>query len=185
MLDKFGGKNGGGSSGQVQGRGHQKRGLQKQRLPAGMVACTKKQKIQDEIVERRLLGKNIRFVPRIQLAASTKHEGMKRQRRMKVMKDMTKKIRSGGRMDSEIRWWVAELLAADCEKAWLHPGEEETTQKLYAWLEKMKKEDEKRKMDETLHQIVNQMIKCAEGSAVHLHKITKHADLQERRECKA
>ena len=34
--------------------------------------------------------------------------------------------------------WVAELLAADCEKAWLHPEEEEedTMQKWYNWLEK-------------------------------------------------
>ena len=29
-------------------------------------------------------------------------------------------------MDAENRWWVAELLAANCEKAWLHPREEET-----------------------------------------------------------
>ena len=51
-------------------------------------------------------------------------EEMKRQR-MKIMKDLTKKISSRGRMDAENRWWVAELLAADCEKAWLRPGEEE------------------------------------------------------------
>ena len=36
------------------------------------------------------------------------------------MKDMTKKIRSKERMDAHNRWWVADLLAADCEKAWLH-----------------------------------------------------------------
>ena len=51
-------------------------------------------------------------------------------------------------MDAENRWWVAELLAADCEKAWPHPGEKETMQKWYVWLEKMKKEDEKRKIEE-------------------------------------
>ena len=28
------------------------------------------------------------------------------------MKDMTRKIRSKGRMDAENRWWVADLLAA-------------------------------------------------------------------------
>ena len=60
---------------------------------------------------------------------STEEEEMRRQQRMKMMKDMMKKIRSKGRMDAEIRWWVAELLAADCEKAWLHPEEEETMQK--------------------------------------------------------
>ena len=58
---------------------------------------------------------------------STDEEEMKRQQRMKVMKDMLKKIRSQRRMDAENQWWVAELLAADREKAWLHP-EEETMQ---------------------------------------------------------
>ena len=46
-------------------------------------------------------------------------------------------------------------------------------QKWYAWLEEMKKEDEKRKMEEMHQQRVNQMIKSAEGSAGLLHKITK------------
>ena len=55
---------------------------------------------------------------------STEGEEMKRQPRMKVMKVMTKKIKR--RMDAEYRWLVA---AADCEKAWLHPGEEESMQK--------------------------------------------------------
>ena len=36
---------------------------------------------------------------------------------MKVMQDMTKKIRSKWKMDAENQWWVAELLAAYCEKA--------------------------------------------------------------------
>ena len=73
MLEEVGGKNGGGSSGQVQGRGQQKRGLQRQRLPVGMEAGTKKQHIKDTQVERRLLGKNLRLVQRIQSAASAKH----------------------------------------------------------------------------------------------------------------
>ena len=38
--------------------------------------------------------------------------------------------------------WVAELFAADCEKTWLHPGEEETMQKWFCWLEKMTKRQE-------------------------------------------
>ena len=70
---------------------------------------------------------------------STEEEEMKRQRRMKIMKDVTKKTRPNGRMDAENRWWAAELLAADCEKAWLHPEEDGTMQKWYVWLEKMKK----------------------------------------------
>ena len=60
----------------------------------------------------------------------TEEEEMKRQRKMKIMKDLTMKIRSRGRMYAANRCWVAELLAADCEKAWLHPGEEETMQKM-------------------------------------------------------
>ena len=44
---------------------------------------------------------------------------MKRQKRMKLVKDMSKKIRSKGRMDASNSWWVSDLLAADCEKAWL------------------------------------------------------------------
>ena len=47
---------------------------------------------------------------------STEGEGMKRQQRMKIMKNMTKKIGSEGRKGAERRWWVAELLVADCEK---------------------------------------------------------------------
>ena len=57
--------------------------------------------------------------------------------------------------------------------------------KWYAWLEKMKKEDEKRKMEEMHQQRANQMIKSAEGL---LYKITKprawrrrSGDLEERR----
>ena len=92
---------------------------------------------------------------------------------MKIKKDLTKKIRSKVGMDAENRWWVAELLATDCEKAWRHPGEEETMRKSYVQLEKMKKEDEKRKMEELHQQRVNKMIKSAEGSAGLLHKLTK------------
>ena len=40
--------------------------------------------------------------------------------KMKIVKDLTKKIRSKGRMDAEIIWCVSELLAADCEKALIH-----------------------------------------------------------------
>ena len=40
---------------------------------------------------------------------STEEEEMRRQQRMKVMKDMTKKIRSKERLDAGSRWWVSEL----------------------------------------------------------------------------
>ena len=62
-------------------------------------------------------------------------EDMRRQQRMNVMKCMSKKIRSKERMYADNRRWVAELVAADCEKEWFHPGEEETMQKRNVWLE--------------------------------------------------
>ena len=64
---------GGRNSGQVQGRGQQKRGSQRERLPAEMEACAKKQTKQDKKEGRRLLGKTFRLVQRIQPAASAKH----------------------------------------------------------------------------------------------------------------
>ena len=87
---------------------------------------------------------------------------------------MTKRNRSKGRMDAENGWWVAELLAADCEKASLHPEEEETMQKCF-WLENEKKEEIRRKMEELQQPKVSQMIKSAEGSAGLLHEITRLA----------
>ena len=74
---------------------------------------------------------------------STEEEDMRRQERMKVMKDMMKKIRSKGRMDAENRWWVAELLAADREKTWIHPEDEDSMQKFSPvgkWKRKMMEE---------------------------------------------
>ena len=63
---------------------------------------------------------------------------MKQQQRMAIMKDLIKKIRS--------KWkWVSELLAKDCEKAWIHTGWEDTMQKWYECLEHMNKKDEKEK----------------------------------------
>ena len=47
----------------------------------------------------------------------TEEEAMRRQQRMKIMKDITKKIKSKGGMDAPHRWWVADPPAADCEKA--------------------------------------------------------------------
>ena len=63
-------------------------------------------------------------------------------------------------------------------------------QKWFDWLEKMKKEDEKKKMEEMHQRKVVKMIKSAEGSAGPFHKITKptawrggaHTDLEEEEE---
>ena len=88
-----------------------------------------KQEIQNKKVWRRLLGKNFLLVWRYNLQRQqskqeeqTEEEEMKQQRRMAIMKDLIKKIRSKGRMDAKNRWWVGELLVADCEKAWIHTG---------------------------------------------------------------
>ena len=50
-------------------------------------------------------------------------------------------------------------MAADCEKAWIHTGWEDTMQKWYNWLEEMKKKDEKEKMEEMHKRKMAQMIK--------------------------
>ena len=60
---------------------------------------------------------------------STEVEEMKQQQRMAIMRDLKKRNRSKGRMDAQNRWWVAELLAKDCEKAWTHTGWEDIMQK--------------------------------------------------------
>ena len=99
---------------------------------------TQKQETQSKNMERRLLGKNLCLVQSKQEELEEVEE-MKQQQRMKIMKDLTKRIRSKGRRDAESRWWVTELLAADCEKAWIHPGWEDTMQKWYEWFERKKK----------------------------------------------
>ena len=50
--------------------------------------------------------------------SQTEKEDMRQQQRMKVMKDMTRKIKSKGSMDANSSWSVSELLAADCRKAY-------------------------------------------------------------------
>ena len=54
---------------------------------------------------------------------TTVKEETKQQQRMAIMK--IKKIRSKGSTDAKNGWWVAELLAMDCEKAWTHTGWED------------------------------------------------------------
>ena len=67
---------------------------------------------------------------------------------MVIMKDLIRKIRAKGRVDAKSRYWVSELLAADCERAWTHTGWEDILQKWCKWLEEMKKRDGKGKMEE-------------------------------------
>ena len=89
-----------------------------------MEACTKKQEVQNTKVKRHNLQRR-----QSMHEDSTEEEEMKRQQRMKVMKDMTKNIKAKGKMDANNSWWVSELLAADCEKARPQEGWEDTTQK--------------------------------------------------------
>ena len=96
-----------------------------------MEKCAQKQEQQDKKVERRLITGQ-------------------QQQRMVIVGDLMRKIRSKG-MDAENRWWVSELLVADCEKVWIHTGRQDILQKWYKWLEEMKKRDDKGKMKE-LHQ---------------------------------
>ena len=93
-------------------------------------------------------------------------EEIKQQKRMNIMKDLLREIRSKGRMDAQNRWCVTELFVADCEKAWIHPGWEDAIQKWYEWLEE--KKDEKEKVEDMHQQEVAQM--SAEGSAGLLHR---------------
>ena len=67
----------------------------------------------------------------------------------------------------------AAAKAADCGKAWIHTGWEDTMQKWYKWLEEKKKRDDEGKMVELHQHKVAQMIQSAEGSAGFLRKITK------------
>ena len=116
----------------VQGGGKQKRSVQRQKRSIGMEAGAHKHEKQI-----KMWGQNVRLVQRIQLAADAKQAvrvGEIRRRDESAAKNedyerSDKKIRSRGRMDSGSRWCVSELLAADCEKAWIHPGREDTMQK--------------------------------------------------------
>ena len=46
-----------------------------------------------------------------------------------VIVAVIKKIKSKGRMDARNRWWVTEIFATDCAKAWIHSQWEDTMQK--------------------------------------------------------
>ena len=74
------------------------------------------------------------------------------------MKDLMKKNQIERKDGCQNRWWVSELLAKDCEEAWIHAG----------W------EDEKKKWRRRISERwIIYMIKSAEGSDGILHKITQ------------
>ena len=119
-------------------------------------------------------GSGIRFAAKARHAgepdgkghgAAAKDEGRDRY-------DKNKSIRRQSGRDRS--WWDSELLAADCPKAWLHPGRKDTMQQCYNWLyEKKKQKDEEKRMEVEHQKLVRRMIKCADGGAGFLHKITQ------------
>ena len=55
--------------------------------------------------------------------SQTEKKEMRQQQRMKVMTDMTRKIKkTKGRMYANNSWWASELLVADCQKIVAPPG---------------------------------------------------------------
>ena len=103
----------------------------------------------------------------------TEKEEMRQQQRMKVMKDMTKKIRSKGRVDVNNSWWVSALLVTDCENAWLHPGWADIVLRWCDWLFEMKENDEVKRMDVDHQKTVSCTITSFDGSTCFLHKTTE------------
>ena len=95
------------------------------------------------------------------MQAVKKEEEMKQQQKMKTMTNMIRKIKAKGRVDANRSWWVSELLAADCKKAWLHPKWMETMQRWYNLQHEMKKKDMVKRKEE--HQkLVSRMIASAD-----------------------
>ena len=99
---------------------------------------------------------------RMQEAGNTDEEERKQEQRMKTGTDRTRKIKAKGRMDANNGWWVSELLAADCKKAWLNPESENTMQHGYSWLHKTKKKGEEKRKEEEHQKWVSRMFVSAE-----------------------
>ena len=105
---------------------------------------------------------------------------IRQQQRMKVMKDMTRKIRAKERFDAHHSWWVSEFLAADCRKAWLHSGWEDTMQRWFDWLHEMKKKTKQKEWKWSTKKI-SRMIRCAEGSTGVVHENYQANGVERRR----
>ena len=89
------------------------------------------------------------------------------------MADVTRKVKAKGGIDANSCWWVSELLAADCKKAWLHPGWEDTRLRWYNWLYDMKKKYEGKRMEAEHQKHVSRMIGSDEGGTGVVYKISK------------
>ena len=85
---------------------------------------------------------------------------------MAAAKDQAK-----NRIDANNSWWVRQLLAADCKKAWLHPGWTQNAAMVHLY--EMKKRDEEKRTEVEHQKSVSCMIRSAEGGTGLLHKVTK------------
>ena len=65
-------------------------------------------------------------------------------------------------------WWVCDLLAADCEKVWLHQGWEKYNAAVVRLLQG-KKKDEKKRMKEERQKLVGRMMSSAKKEQAFLH----------------
>ena len=66
--------------------------------------------------------------------SQTEKDEMTQQQRMKVMTDMTKKNRIKRQNGREQKLVGQRAAAADCQKAWLHPGQEDAVLQWRSWL---------------------------------------------------
>ena len=74
-------------------------------------------------------------------------------------------------MDAQSSWWISELLAAECKKAWCHPEWDTAMHQWYNWLHERKKDEEQRRAEER-QKLASRFISSAEGAGF-LHRITK------------
>ena len=79
--------------------------------------------------------------------SQTGKEKMRQQHRMTVMTHMASKINSKSRVGASSSWSVSELLVADCQQAWLHPGWEDTMLRWYKGLYEVKQKDWGKRME--------------------------------------
>ena len=98
---------------------------------------------------------------------------MKQQDRMEVLKMMTKRTISAGRVVAPSSWWVSELPAIDCATVWLKLEAEELMNEWLGWLHKeMQKKGEKKGDLEGCQRLVGNIISSTEGCTDFLRKVT-------------
>ena len=86
---------------------------------SGMEEGGQKQDIQNKKSGERIVGREF-FLFReynLQRLQSKQEESTEEEEKISLGKSDQKE-----RMDAKNRWWVSELLAEDCEKAWTHTG---------------------------------------------------------------